>query len=603
MWSLLALLPLISPAAAAHRRWESIFAMPGVNATYDYVVIGGGTGGLAIASRLAENASVAVIEAGGIYEIDNGNRSVVPLYGLTQIPFIDTSPNFPPSPWMDWVLIAEAGADAADRQIHYAQGKTLGGSTSFNTMAYHRAPKGAYQRWADGVDDDSYTFDNLLPYFRKSCTLTGPNQSKRKATNTTINYDSNMCGDSGGPVKVSWNNWVDPALTWLAAAVQTLSLPISPEGFSSGKITGHSAWIPMTIDPKDATRSSAETSYGREAFRHNMMIYPRTQATKILFNANKKATGVEVSTMGVPYTISAANEVILSAGVFHSPHLLMVSGIGPAATLQAHNIPIINDLPGVGQNLWDPISIGSIYVVNVAGGATIAADPANWPSILQEYLQDAAGPYSSAAGFLAFEKIPSSLRSGLSNKTLTDLDSFPADWPELEYIAGTFPMSDGSTIASISCTIQKPISRGSIDIMSSNISHPPAISLNWLSSPTDQEVVVTAVKRLRQVWSSVPASMIKVGDEIAPGGNVQTDAEILEYVRGAANPLWHASGTCKMGKAGNVNAVVDSHARVFGVTGLRVVDTSAFPFALPAHPQGTLYAFAEKIADDIKNGD
>jgi choline dehydrogenase len=295
------------------------------------LVVGGGIGGLVVASRLAETASVAVLEAGGFYEVENGNRSVVPLLSLTGIAFIDPSETFTPQPLMDWSLLSEPIPGAGNRKVHYAQGKTLGGSSAINTMSYLRGSKGSYQRLADTVGDQSWSFDNLIPYFKKSCELTPPNLEKRNATNATVTYDPTVFDPSGGPLHVSWNNWVDPTLTWLAKAVEEIGLPLSPEGFSSGELVGHGAWVPSTLDPKNAHRSSAESSFLQDAINNgtgNLAVYTHSQATKILFDSSSppKAIGVTVNTQGVEYTISAAKEVVISAGTFHSPQLLMVSG-------------------------------------------------------------------------------------------------------------------------------------------------------------------------------------------------------------------------------------------------------------------------------------
>ncbi|KAK2805252.1 hypothetical protein FQN50_006277 [Emmonsiellopsis sp. PD_5] len=575
-------------------------APPAEDATFDYVVVGGGPGGLTIATRLAETASVAIIEAGGFYELDNGNYSVVPLYSLTGMPFLDTSEQFTPAPQVDWGLLSEVTPTAGDRRIHYAQGKTLGGCTAINTMAYHRGTAGSYDRWAELVGDDSYSFANLQKYFSRSCHLTAPNLEKRNNTNTTINYEADMC-DNAGPLQVSWNNWVDPTITWLGKAVEQIGLALSPDGFSSGSLTGFFSWTPSTIEPTHAFRSSAETSYLQSSISNSQLsVYYGTQAKKILFDS-KKAKGVTVSSSGTEYTLSATKEVIVSAGVFHSPQLLMVSGIGPSDVLTTHDIPVISDLPGVGQNLWDPISMGIIYTVSTQSGASITANPANWPLALEQYA-DAGGPYSSAAGFMAYEKLPTDSRATLSAKTLDALDSFPSDWPDVEYIVGSFPGANGSNSGSITATLMKPISRGNVSITSPNIEDQPSINLNWLSDPADQEVAVAAFKRLRTAWETEAGNTVKIGEEAVPGSAVQTDEEILEYLRGSVNQLWHASATCAMGKEGDAGAVVDATAKVFGVDGLRVVDISAFPYALPAHPQGSVYMFAEKIADDIING-
>ncbi|KAF2177215.1 GMC oxidoreductase [Zopfia rhizophila CBS 207.26] len=556
---------------------------PRKNATFDYVVVGGGTAGLTIAARLAEFASVAVIEAGGYYQVDYGNASVVPLLALTGIDVIDPSENFPHRPEIDWELLTVPQTNAGNRRVHYAQGKTLGGSSALNTMSYLRSTSGAYQRWADSVGDQSYKFSNLLPFFKRSVRLTPPNLAKRNAANATPEYDPTAFGN-GSPLDVSWNNWVDPTLTWLAKSCQAIGLTINPKGFSSGELKG-GAWIPSTIDPEHATRESSQTSFLEYAIANTeIKVFPHSQATKILFK-DKKAKAVSVNNNGTQYSLAATKEVIVSGGVFHSPQILMVSGVGPASTLQAHNIPVVADLPGVGQNLQDPLT------VNVA----------NFPDALRQYREEAAGPYSSAAGYMSFERLSTQLRNTLSNATKTELAKLPSDWPELQLLVGTFLSSDGGSVGAIGAALTTVASRGSVSITSASISDPPVIDLGWFKNPTDGDLLVAGVKRARQAWNSAPAQSIRVGPEFIPGNATDTDAEILEFVKANANQIWHASSTCSMGKKGDRMAVVDSKAKVFGVESLRVVDISVFPFTPPGHPQSSVYMLAEKIADDIKN--
>lgn len=288
------------------------------------IVVGGGTAGLAIASRLAEFASVAVIEAGGVYEQDNGNQSVVPSLGLV-MPFLATTEVYPKQPLVDWGLVSSAQAGAGSRKIHYAQGKTLGGSSALNTMAYLRGTLGSYQRWADVVGDQSYTFQELLQYFIKSTHFTPPNLEKRNTPNATVLYDPTVFGEDG-PIQVSYGNWVDPTITWLAEALRAVGLPLSPVGFNSGSLSGYGAWVTSTISPNDAERSTSQ-NYLKQAIQNTgLMVYAHTQATRVLFDSWKKASAVSVTTLGLEYTLSANKEVIVSAGVFHSPQLLMVSG-------------------------------------------------------------------------------------------------------------------------------------------------------------------------------------------------------------------------------------------------------------------------------------
>jgi len=297
-------------------------------------VVGGGTAGLAIASRLAEKYSVAVIEAGGFYEVENSNQSVVPWYALT-MGVLSTSPAYPRQPLVDWDLVSVPQTGAANRKIHFAQGKTLGGSSAINTMGYHRGTFGSYQRWADLAGDQSYTWPNVLPYFKKSTTLTPPDFQKRNVQNATVLWDPTVFDNSlNGPVQVSWGNWVDITGTWLALAMQSIGLPLSPLGLSSGILAPFGAWVTSEIKPEDATRSSSQASYLKQALKTtDITVYTHTQAKRILFDGNKTATAVSVSTQGFEYTVSANKEVIVSAGAFHSPQLLMVSGRFPVSLI------------------------------------------------------------------------------------------------------------------------------------------------------------------------------------------------------------------------------------------------------------------------------
>lgn len=359
-----------------------------------------------------------VIEAGGFYEQDNGNFSV--LLGLSlSSPFLAATDVFPQNPLVDWGLVSTPQVGAFNRRIYYAQGKTLSGSSALNAMAYHRATIGAYDRWASIVDDQSYAFKNLLPYFRRSCHFTAPNVAKRNTSNATVKYDPSVSDTAGGPLQVSYSNWVDVALTWFQRAFTKIGLPISDVGFNSGILTSKAAWVTSTIDPNLGECSSSQTSFLEQAINNtDIKVYTQAQATKILFQ-DKTATGVSVTTRGVNYVISANREVILSAGVYHSPQLLMVSGrvvcclwkyrvdifslgIGPRSTLERFNIQVISDLSGVGQNLWDQLIFSVASEINLPVQPQLITEP----SAASQFLSSASGPYSSLNGMIAFEKIP-----------------------------------------------------------------------------------------------------------------------------------------------------------------------------------------------------
>jgi len=538
-----------------------------------------------------------VVEAGGFYQVDNGNNSVVPYYAFT-MGLLGLDEAYQRNPLMDWDLISEPEAGAGGRKIHYAQAKTLGGCSAINSMGYLRGTKGMHRKWAKMVGDETYLWEKVLPFFKRSCNLTPPNYSKRNEPDVQPAYDADVFGH--GPLEVSFSNWIDPTARWLSEALQAIGLPVSPKGLSSGLLNGVSAWSSSTISAKDSTRESSQTSFLRQGIRKTtgLTIYPHTKAMKVNF-ALGRAISVSVATEGLEYTLSASQEVVISAGVYHSPQLLMVSGIGPRDELESKGIPIVSELPGVGQNLWDQIFFNVLSGMSTnTTAAIIAADPVR---ATKQYLQDGSGPFSYGGGFLAFEKIPKNLRTDFSPRTRKLLAEYPGDWPEIEYIVASFPGADGITLGAISGTLQVPISRGNVTLATASMADNPVIHLGWLTDPADGEVAVAALKRCRQAWAAGILGEFKVGDEVAPGAAAESDADILAYIRQTASTIWHASSTCSMGKSGDPNAVVDSQARVFGVDGLRVVDASAFPFSIPGHPSATVYMLAEKIAAAMKS--
>lgn len=192
------------------------------------------------------------------------------------------------------------------------------------------------------------------------------------------------------------------------------------------------------------------------------------------------------------------------------------------------------------------------------------------------------------------------LRSTLPESTQTKLAALPVGSPEFSFIAAGFPLPNGTTQAAMSATICNTFSVGSVSIRSANISDQPLIDPGWLSDPADGDVLIAGIKRLRQAWASEPAQNVTLGPEVLPGAEVDTDEELLDYIKANAQMIWHPSSTCSMGKERDEKAVVDSQARVFGVKHLRIVDFSIAPLSIPGHPQATVYMLAEKIADVMK---
>lgn len=574
---------------------------------FDYIIIGGGTAGLAMAERLSEEPSttVAVIEAGTFYQVEEPLLASTP---AGDVVFVGSS-TLDQDPLVDWSFVTEPQAGANGRQIHYARGKCLGGSSALNFMIYQRGSAGSYQAWADAVGDDSYTFDNLLPYFKKSVQFTPPSDSR--APNASAEYNAAAFDPSGGPLDVSYANYAGPFSSWIEQGLGAIGIQ-DAEDFNSGSLLGKQ-YCSSTINPSNEHRESSQTSFveflNTTGPRANMQVYSLTMANKILFDDNKQATGVDTSAG----TITANKEVILSAGAFQSPQLLMLSGIGPAATLSQFNIPVIADRPGVGQNMTDHIFMGPAYRVNVQTFTRLANDLLyTTAQFATDYTFLKQGPLTNpVCDYLGWEKAP---RDMISSEAAAALSQFPADWPEIEYLSApgyvgdfsslfTSQPKDGYQYATILEALVAPLSRGNVTLASADASDLPLINPNWLTDPTDQSVAVAGYKRVRQAFaSSAMAPVLADPTEYYPGPAVQSDDQILDAIRDSLMTVWHASCTCRMGKADDPNAVVDSNANVIGVKGLRVVDASSFALLPPGHPQSTVYMLAEKIAAQIMAG-
>ncbi|KAK7742000.1 hypothetical protein SLS53_004584 [Cytospora paraplurivora] len=407
------------------------------------------------------------------------------------------------------------------------------------------------------------------------------------------------------PLALSFPNYAQAFATWTVKGLEEIGIASIP-GFLSGKLLGQS-YVMTTIDAATGIRATSEAFLQAALGYPDYTVYQRTMAKRILFDDSKRATGVQVDTAGLGYTISAAREVIVSGGVFGSPQLLQASGIGPTELLSRHGIPIVADRPGVGQGMQDHIYYTVTYRVNAPtlsklGDSAFAARQA------AVFRKTGGGMYSNpVTEVIGWEKIPQPLRSQtMSNDTLGVLSQYPADWPEMEYISAagfvgyqnstTAAPTDGHNYASLAVVLITPRSRGSVNITSADTYVNPAINPNFLVDPVDIEVTLAGFKRARQFWETDSMSKFRIGDEYFPGNGTQTDDEIKAFIREGYNTIFHGSCTCAMGKRNDANAVVDSEARVIGVKGLRVVDASAFPFLPPGHPQSTIYALAEKIS-------
>ncbi|KFA74746.1 hypothetical protein S40288_08837 [Stachybotrys chartarum IBT 40288] len=569
--------------------------------TYDFIIVGGGTAGLTLAARLSEDedTTVAVVEAGSYYQITNPLLSSTPAGASFWAGSSPTDVN----PGVDWGFVTTPQAGANDRQLHYARGKCLGGSSGRNFMVYHRPDKGSLQQWADTVDDQSYTFDSLLPYFQKSVNFTPPGPTRFE--NATARYSGDVFSPEGGPLQVSYPNYANPFNTWMPHAFAELGIN-ETQDFNSGNLLG-SQWCTTTINPHNAFRSDSQTAFLEASqARPNLKVYYLTLAIQIIFE-DKIAVGVRLDS---GLTLHARREVILSAGAIQSPQLLMVSGVGPADLLGQLGIPVVANRPGVGQNLTDHVMFGPSYRVTTPTLGPLIEDPALIFAEIIRYYSTARGPLTSpATEYLGWEKVPREL---LSNSTARLLAQLPASWPEIEYVglpvhsgnlSSVLDGPPGENLASIIGVLVAPQSRGNISIRSANMAEPPDINPNWLTHQVDQDLVLVAYKRIRRMFAAdTLRPLLADVVEYFPGPAVQTDDQILELLRDTMTTVWHAATTCRMGRRDDPNAVVDTSARVIGVHGLRIVDASAFALLPPGHPQAMVYGFAEKIADEIRKG-
>jgi choline dehydrogenase len=417
-------------------------------------------------------------------------------------------------------------------------------SSAYNAMIYQRGSAGSYDMWADMVGDDDYKWENFLPFFAKSANFS----IETRPDNATIPAQGEGAFIQGaGPVHVEYPQYAAPFSSWaqlgmIEAGFEEIS------DFCSGVLIG-TQYAPMTANPTTGERDSSQTSFLNAAVAAGqpITVYDNTMAQKINFNSSKAATSVLVSSECDYFNITARKEIIISAGTFQSPQLLMVSGIGPAATLEEFDIPVISDLAGVGQNMWDHVFYGMIWPTDMETRQSLL-NTTYADLIIEEYHETHQTIMSSnALDYFGWEKF--SNRTQFTDATLTDLDAFPADWPEIEYISGSLanaalPSTYHDYTVMIPAMVA-PTSRGSITISSSSMDDQPVIDPNWLSTAADQEQAVAALKRVREIMATDAIQGGLVGPEIAPGATVQTDEEILAYIMSSFSTVWHAACTCK----------------------------------------------------------
>ena len=522
---------------------------------FDFVVVGAGSSGGPIVDRLTAGGrySVLLLEAGP----DASRRWLdIPL-GFAKT-FLD--------PAVNWKFVTEPEGQLGGRRIYWPRGKVVGGSSAINGMVYIRGLPSDYDAWRQ-MGNEGWSFDDCLPYFRRlEGYADGGNES---------------LGDSG-PVKISQGEYRNEfGETFLAACAE---IGLSEIADFHGQPEGASYYHATICDGR---RVSTDRAYIRQArARANCKLVTNALAERVLVEEGR-ATGVAYRVGGTTRTAKARREVILCAGTIGSPQLLQLSGLGPGALLQDLGIPVVRDMPGVGENLQDHYGVRSTYRT---WWRLTVNDDINFLhrrlSAALEYALLRTGPLTASPAFAGalVRLMPQ------SQEPDTQIHFFP--WSTDRMDKGPHRFSGFSMLANQS----RPESRGHVRAVSPDPAAPPSIVANYLSTETDRQASIAAARFVRLLARTTALGRL-ITEEILPGVEVWNDEDFLEYSRKEGQSAYHPVGTCRMGR--DPGAVVDPQLKVHGVSGLRVVDASIMPTLISTNTNAACMMIGEKAADMI----
>jgi choline dehydrogenase len=516
---------------------------------YDYVIVGAGSAGCVLAARLSEDpgCQVLLLEAGSPDDAEE-----------ISIPAASTSLWRGPFAWNDATIPQR---HAAGRSIHWPHGRTLGGGSSINAMVYMRGNRLDYDAWRDVYGCTGWGYDDLLPYFRRA-----EDQERGESFHHGV----------GGPLRVEdlrYRHELPQA--WVEGA-RAYGLPANDD-FNAGEQDGVGFY--QVTQRRGRRWSTADGYLGPAIERSNLDVETDAFVTGVVIS-DGRAVGVRCVRRGAEREERARREVVLSGGAINSPHLLLLSGIGPADQLRAHGIDLVHDAPGVGRGLQDHPWCLLLWRAPRASMLPEEATPDN----MDLWAREGQGPMTSngveAGGFI---------------RTRGDL---PA--PDLQYGVVQAPDPDAgdlNRVASILVIAVEVHSRGSITLCSPDPRSRPAIDPAYLTHEADLDVLVAGVRQAREI-AEYPPLADHLEREHSPGDGVRDDERLRAWIRTDLRTIFHPTGGCAMG--GDDDAVCDPELRVRGVEGLRVVDASVMPAIPRGNTNAPTIAIAERAADLIR---